>query len=378
MKLIMNDAVMGVELSGIRKFSELVASTPGACGLTIGEPDQNTPEIIKDAAKAALDANMTHYPPGNGYAWMLQEIADFEEKHHGLRYSPEEIILTVGGTEGLYIALATILNPGDEVIIPTPAFGLYEDIVRLCRGNPVPLPTEKTKFQLDAKQLEAAITEKTKAVILNSPNNPTGCIYTKETLDAIHAVLADKPIFVLCDDVYRTLVYTDDYHGFAEYTDMRDRVIVIQSFSKPYAMTGWRLGYCMADAPVRNRMQMFHQYSVVAAPSFVQAACVTALRSDTAAVTELYHRRRDYVYGRLKDMGLEVQKPEGAFYFFVGIQKYGMDSLTFCERMVTEGKVGVIPGVFFGTEGYMRLSYCYSDEDLKTALDRMETYLKTL
>ena len=378
MKLTMNDAVMGVELSGIRKFSELVASTPGACGLTIGEPDQNTPEIIKDAAKTALDANMTHYPPGNGYGWMLQEIADFEEKRHGLRYSPEEIILTVGGTEGLYIALAAILNPGDEVIIPTPAFGLYEDIVGLCRGNPVLLPTEKTNFQLDAKQLEAAITEKTKAVILNSPNNPTGRIYTKETLDAVHAVLADKPIFVLCDDVYRTLVYAEDYHSFAEYTDMRDRIIVIQSFSKPYAMTGWRLGYCMADAPVRDRMQMFHQYSVVAAPSFVQAACVTALRSDTAAVTELYHKRRDYMYGRLQDMGLEVQKPEGAFYFFVDIQKYGMDSLTFCEKMVTEGKVGVIPGLFFGTEGYVRLSYCYSDEDLKTALDRMEAYLKTL
>ena len=378
MKLTMNDAVMGVELSGIRKFSELVANTPGACGLTIGEPDQNTPEIIKDAAKEALDANMTHYPPGNGYDWMLREIAEFEEKQHGLHYSPEEIILTVGGTEGLYISLATILNPGDEVIIPTPAFGLYEDIVRLCRGKPVLLPTEKTDFQLDAKQLDAAITEKTKAVILNSPNNPTGRIYTKETLDAIHDVLADKPIFVLSDDVYRTLVYEKDYHSFAEYTDMRDRIVVIQSFSKPYAMTGWRLGYCRSDAPVRNRMQMFHQYSVVAAPSFVQAACVTALRSDTSAVTELYEKRRDYVYSRLTDMGLEVRKPEGAFYFFVDIQKYGMDSLTFCEKMVTEGKVGVIPGVFFGTEGYVRLSYCYSDKDLKTALDRMEVYLKTL
>ena len=378
MKLRVNDAVMGVELSGIRKFSELVANTPGACGLTIGEPDQNTPESIKDAAKAALDANMTHYPPGNGYAWMLQEIAEFEAKQHGLHYAPEEIILTVGGTEGLYIALATLLNPGDEVIIPTPAFGLYEDIVRLCRGKPVLLPTEETDFQLDAKRLAAAITEKTKAVILNSPNNPTGRIYTKETLDGIHAVLADWPIFVLSDDVYRTLVYEEGYHSFAEYTDMRDRIIVIQSFSKPYAMTGWRLGYCMADAPVRNRMQMFHQYSVVAAPAFVQAACVTALRSDTSGVTELYRKRRDYVYRRLMDMGLEVRQPEGAFYFFVDIRKYGMDSLTFCEKMVTEGKVGVIPGVFFGTEGYVRLSYCYSDEALKTALDRMENYLQAL
>ena len=214
--------------------------------------------------------------------------------------------------------------------------------------------------------------------MLTSPNNPTGCIYTKETLDAIHGVLRDKPIFVLCDDVYRELVYTSSYHSFAEFQDMRDRIIVIQSFSKPYAMTGWRLGYCLADAPIRDRMQIFHQYSVVSAPAFVQPACAAALAYDTAPVVELFRRRRDYVYRRLTDMGLEVQKPEGAFYMFIDIRKFGMDSVTFCERMLREGLVGVIPGVYFGTEGYMRLSYCYSDEDLKRGLDRMEAFLRTL
>ena len=378
MELTLNQAVLNVQLSGIRRFTFLVRDTPGACALTIGEPDQNTPVPVKDAAKAALDANDTHYPPGNGYPYMLEDISEFEKQAHGLHYSPEEIILTIGATEGLFIALSTVLNPGDEVIIPTPAFSLYESITQLCRGVPVALPTEDHHFQIDPEALRAAITPRTKAIVLTSPNNPTGCIYTRETLDAVHEILRDKPIFVLCDDVYRTLIYTDDYHSFAEYTDMRDRIIVIQSFSKPYAMTGWRLGYCLADVPIRDRMQIFHQYSVVSAPAFVQPACAAALKFDTAPMVELFRKRRDYVYRRLTAMGLEVQEPEGAFYMFIKIRKYGMDSLAFCEKLLKEGLVGVIPGVYFGTEGYMRLSYCYSDEDLKEGLDRIERFLRTL
>ena len=378
MELKLNNAVLGEELSGIRRFTFLVRDTPGACALTIGEPDQNTPDVVKEAAKAALDANDTHYPPGNGYPYMLEAISKFEEKAHGLHYDPEEIILTIGATESLHIALATVLNPGDEVIIPTPSFSLYASITRLCRGVPVNLPTEDNHFQVDPEALKAAITDKTKAIILTSPNNPTGCIYTKETLDTIHDILVDKPIFVLCDDVYRTLVYTEDYHSFSEYQDMRDRIIVINSFSKPYAMTGWRLGYCLADAPIRDRLQIFHQYMVVSAPSFVQPACVAALESDTSGMVEIFRKRRDYVYKRLTDMGLEVQEPEGAFYMFINIKKYGMDSLTFCEKMLKEGLVGLIPGIYFGTEGYMRLSYCYSDEDLKRGLDRIEKFIGTL
>ncbi len=378
MELTLNQAVLNVQLSGIRRFTFLVRDTPGACALTIGEPDQNTPVPVKDAAKAALDANDTHYPPGNGYPYMLEDISEFEKQAHGLHYSPEEIILTIGATEGLFIALSTVLNPGDEVIIPTPAFSLYESITQLCRGVPVALPTEDHHFQIDPEALRAAITPRTKAIVLTSPNNPTGCIYTRETLDAVHEILRDKPIFVLCDDVYRTLIYTDDYHSFAEYTDMRDRIIVIQSFSKPYAMTGWRLGYGLADAPIRDRMQIFHQYSVVSAPAFVQPACAAALKFDTAPMVELFRKRRDYVYRRLTAMGLEVQEPEGAFYMFIKIRKYGMDSLAFCEKLLKEGLVGVIPGVYFGTEGYMRLSYCYSDEDLKEGLDRIERFLRTL
>ncbi len=378
MDLRLNEAVVGEELSGIRRFTFLVRDTPGATALTIGEPDQNTPEAVKEAAKAALDANDTHYPPGNGYPYMLQALSEHEEKAHGLHYGPEEIVLTIGATEGLFIALSTVLNPGDEVIVPTPAFSLYQSITRLCRGVPVELPTEGTGFQIDAEQLERAITPKTKAIILNSPNNPTGAVYTKETLDAVHGVLKDKPIFVLCDEVYRDLIYTDDYQSFSAFADMRDRIIVINSFSKPYAMTGWRLGYAMADAPIRDRMQIFHQYSVVSAPAFVQPACVAALNTDIAPLRALYRRRRDYICKRLTDMGLAYPEPLGAFYVFADIRKFGMDSLTFCEKMLKESLVGCIPGIYFSAEGFMRLSYCYSDEDLKESLDRIERFVKKL
>ena len=378
MKLTLNEAVLGVEITGIRQFTYLVRDTPGACALTIGEPDQNTPDVVKEATKAALDANDTHYPPGNGYPYMLEAISKYEEEHHGLHYSPDEIILTIGATEALYAGLATVLNPGDEVIIPTPAFGLYESIVKLLRGVPVYLPTEKNQYQIDPQALKALITDKTKAIILTSPNNPTGCIYTKETLDAVHDILVDKPIFVFCDDVYRELVYTDHYHSFSEYQDMRDRIIVIQAFSKPYAMTGWRLGYCMADAPIRDRIQIFHQHMVVSAPSFVQPGCVAALNWDTSGVRDLFRKRRDYVYKRLLDMGLEVAKPDGAFYMFFNIKKYGMGSEDFCMKLLQEGHLGLIAGAYFDCDGYVRVSYCYSDADLKEGLDRLEKFLKTL
>ena len=378
MDLTLNSAVLGVELSGIRRFTFLVRDTPGACALTIGEPDQDTPEAVKAAAKAALDANDTHYPPGNGYPYLLEAISRFEERAHGLRYSPEEIILTIGATEGLFIALSTVLDPGDEVIIPTPAFSLYESITRLCRGVPVALPTEDHRFQINPAALRAAVTPRTKAIVLTSPNNPTGCVYTRRTLEAVRDVLENKPVFVLCDEVYRELAYTEDCPSFAEFTDLRDRIIVVNSFSKPWAMTGWRVGWCVADRPVKERMQVFHQYAVVSVPSFVQRACVTALETDPAPMRALFQKRRDYVCGRLAAMGLEFQVPEGAFYVFPSIRKYGMDAETFCVRLLREGLVGVLPGTCFGAEGFVRVSCCYGDGDLREGLDRVERFLKTL
>lgn len=378
MDLTLNSALEGIAPSGIRQFTALAKATPGAMLLTIGEPDQNTPEAVKTAAVSALTRNDTHYPENNGRKSLREAIVEFENRRNGFEYSADEVIVTIGATEALYASLFTILNPGDEVVIPTPAFSLYESIVRLCRAVPVLLPTEEYGFQIPKERFAAAVTERTKAVVLTSPNNPTGCVYSQKTLDGIHQVLRDKPVFVLCDEVYRQLVYTENYQSFSAYRDMRDRIIVIQSFSKPYAMTGWRVGYLMADAPLREKIRLVHQYAVVSAVSFIQPACEEALRWDASGVREVFRCRRDYVYRRLTAMGVQPQKPEGAFYLFVPIAKFGMDSLTFCTRLLQEGKVALVPGCYFGTEGYMRLSYCYSDADLQEGLDRMEQFLKTL
>ena len=378
MELTLNTALSGVETSGIRRFTALARATPGACTLTIGEPDLDTPAPVREAAEASLAEGDTHYPPNNGQPYLLEALSQYEERAHGLRYAPDEIIVTAGATEAIFIALSAILNPGDEVIIPTPAFSLYASATALCRGVPVALPAERSGFQIDPAALEAAITPRTKALVLTSPNNPTGCVYTRETLEAVREILRDRPVFVLCDDVYRELCYTADYHSFAEFSDLRDRIIVVNSFSKPWAMTGWRVGWCMADRPVKDKMQVFHQYAVVSVPSFVQRACVTALETDTAPMRALFQKRRDDVCRRLADMGVEFHRPEGAFYVFPDIRKYGMDAETFCGRMLREGLVGVLPGTYFGAEGFVRISCCYGDEALREGLDRMERFLKTL
>ena len=365
--------------SAIRQFAQLAAATPGCISLTLGEPDFPTPLPVCDAAKASLDRGQTHYIPNNGSPALCRAIAAFESEAHGLTYGPDEVIVTVGATEALFIALLGILEPGDEVLVPTPAFVLYQCIVGIAGGVFVPVDTAKTGFQLTEAQLRAAVTAKTKAIVLNSPNNPTGCVLNEESLAAVVQIAREFDLFVLCDEVYRQLHYAPEIPQFStRYPDLKDRVLVIQSFSKPYAMTGWRLGYCMADAKLMDRIQVFHQYCVTSVPSFVQRACVTALETDTSEVVEIFRKRRDYVYQRLVDMGLDVEKPEGAFYMFVDIRKFGMDSNTFCTRMLKEGLVGVIPGIHFGTEGFMRLSYCYSDADLKEGLDRIEKFIKSL
>jgi aminotransferase len=264
--------------------------------------------------------------------------------------------VTVGATEALSATFNTLLNPGDEVIIPTPAFGLYESITRLCRGVPVFLPTEDNGFQIDPAALAAALTPRTKAIILTSPNNPTGCMYSKETLDAIHAVLKDRPVFVICNDVYRTLTYADGYHSFAEYQDMRDRIVVVQSFSKPYAMTGWRVGYLLADKAVKDRLEVFHQYAVTSVPAFIQPACVKALESAPPHGGDLPQAAGLHLPAPDRHGLLHPGAPRAPFYVFVDVRKYGMDSITFCERMLRESLVGAIPGIYFAPKGYIRLS----------------------
>lgn len=374
----LNEAVYTSRRSAIREFSKLAANTPGCVRLTLGEPDFNTPAEVSAEAWSALKRGETHYIENNGARALRDAIAAFEARENGMDYGEDEIIVTAGATEALFVALYGILNPGDEVIIPMPAFVLYEEICKLCRARVVPLDTTADEFQIRRKALEPLITGKTKAILLNSPNNPTGCVYDGESLETVRSLVKTRPIFVLCDDVYRQLCYMDHYYSFSEFRELREQILVIQSFSKPYAMTGWRVGYLMADRSVKERLELVHQFMVVSTPAPFQQACITALAADVSPMLREYRVRRDYVIGRLEAMGLRLVVPEGAFYAFPSIAEFGIPSTEFCERLVREAGVAVTPGVAFGEDAHIRLSYCCSMADLEKGLDRLETFLREL
>lgn len=373
----MNRELLTLEPSGIRRFTALARATPGCAMLTIGEPDLNTPEPIKAACKQALDANKTHYPVNAGDLELRQAVCAFEAARNGYDYAENEVLITHGATEALFVAMRGVLNPGDEVIVPTPAFGLYETIARLAGAVVVPLDTARTGFQIDEAALRAAITPKTKLLVLNSPNNPTGVVYTQATLEGVRRAVEGRPIFVLCDDVYSQLVYAP-CPLFARFRALREQLLVVQSFSKPYAMTGWRMGYLMGDARVIEKLLLYHAATVVSVASYAQDACIEALRQDVAPTVRLYRARRDRMLAALDVMGLPTARPEGAFYVFPSIARYGLSSEEFCTRAITEGRVAAVPGSCFGAEGYIRLSYCCSTEQIDTALARLAAFLKTL
>lgn len=374
----LNEVVYTAKRSAIRQYSALAKATPGCIGLTLGEPDFDTPDEVRQSAKQSLDAGDTHYIANNGTAGLLEKIAEFERANNGMDYAPDEIIVTAGATEALFVSLFGAINPGDEVIIPVPAFVLYEEIVKLCRGIPVFLDTSKDGFQINEEKLSSIITEKTKAIILNSPNNPTGCILNNGSLKAVHDCVAGKNIFVICDDVYRCLVYEGEYHSFAEFRDLRKQIIVVQSFSKPWAMTGWRVGYLLADREIKTRIELLHQFMVVSTPAPFQKACITALGNSVKPMLETYRKRREYVLSRLKEMGLETTRPDGAFYVFPSIEKFGLTSAEFCTRMIKEVGLAATPGDCFAGEGHIRLTYCYSDSELKEGLDRLGKFINIL
>ena len=378
MKDALNSAIYGARRSAIREYSRLAAETPGCVALTLGEPDFDTPQPVEAAVDEAFAHHETHYIPNNGSPALREAIADFERTQNGMDYTADEVIVTIGATEALFVALFGILNPGDEVIVPTPAFVLYEEIIGLCRGRFVPLDTRKDAFQIDPDRLRAAITPHTKAIVLNSPNNPTGCIYTPQSLAAVREAVAGRDIFVICDDVYRQLIYTEQYHSFAEFHDLRKQILVVQSFSKPYAMTGWRMGYLLADAAVKERLELLHQFMVVSAPTPFQRPCIEALRQSVEPMRSVYRKRRALVLARLEAMGLDMTEPLGAFYVFPSIEKFGLPSAEFCRRMIREAGLAATPGDCFGADGYIRLTYCYGDEALQTGLDRLEQFISTL
>lgn len=374
----LNQALYGAKRSAIRAFSALARATPGCVSLTLGEPDFDTPLPVCSAVGAALALGETHYIDNNGAPALRERIAAFEGERNGMDYTAGEVIVTAGATQALFLALFGILNPGDEVIVPTPAFVLYEEIIKLCRGRFVPLDTTADGFQIDGERLAGLVTERTRAIILNSPNNPTGCVYDGSSLLAVRRAVEGRPIFVLCDDVYRQLVYTGECHSFAEFRDLREQIIVVQSFSKPYAMTGWRVGYLLADASIKERLELVHQFVVASTPAPFQRACIAALDQDVSSMVEVYRRRRAYILERLARMDLAVREPQGAFYVFPSIGEFGLSSEEFCTRMIQEAGLAATPGACFGGEGHIRLTYCYGDAELKEGLDRLEVFVNKL
>lgn len=378
MRLPMNTSLATLKPSGIRRINALAAQYPGCIALALGEPDFPTPEAICAEVPAALERCDTHYPPNNGRTGLREALSTYMGSV-GLTFSPDEVILTDGATEALSATFMAMLNPGDEVIIPTPAFGLYESIVVANHAKTVLLDTEPAQFQIDEEALRACVTPATKAIVICSPNNPTGCILNAASLDAVAHVAEQAGIYVVCDDVYNRLVYVDSYERFAQrHPELREQTVVIESFSKPWAMTGWRLGWLAAAGPVIAEIAKAHQYLVSSAVSFEMDAAARALTVDPTPMLKVYRARRERVLAALNDMDLEVVEPAGAFYTFPSIKKFNMTSEAFCIKAIKEAGVALVPGDCFGAEGHIRLSYCVSDENLDEGLRRLSTFISTL
>ena len=372
----LNSNLAPLKRSAIRVYTNLARQTPDCAMLTIGEPDFDTPEAIKLAAEAALQAGQTHYAPNQGTPELRSAIAAYETGR-GNATKPEEVLVTVGSSQALFTALLGILNPGEEVIVPVPAFSLYETIITVAGGKLVPLDVSKTGFQIDGETLQGLITPKTKAIILNSPNNPTGVILNEKSLAAVKWAVQGKPIFIISDNVYNQLAYAP-CPDLSLDGALGEQLLLCQSFSKPYAMTGWRLGYLVCPEYVMERLLLLSAGIIAAVPTFIQAAGVAALKEDVSAMRETYRQRRDYITGRLSGMGLTFPEPEGAFYVFVNIRKFGLSSDEFCTRLIQQGRLAAVPGSCFGVDGYIRLSYCYDDEELKRGMDRLEAFIAHL
>ena len=378
MSLSLNTALDSLQPSGIRRFSALAAATPGCISLTLGEPGEDTPQAICHAVQKGLDARRTHYPPNNGWPELRQALSS-HMANQGLAYEPDEIIVTSGATEALYATLTAMLNPGDEVIVPMPAFLLYESVVRLARATVVPLQTEADGFQITAKALANVASERTKAIVLTSPNNPTGVCLTPQSLDAVARFAQMHRFYVICDDVYDQLVYDEGFERFAcRHPELRHQTVVVNSFSKPYAMTGWRLGWLAGPQRLTNQIAKVHQYTISSVVSFTQDAAIEALATDVSSFRDSYRVRRDFVIARLARMGLACARPGGAFYAFPSIRKFGLSSEEFCSRAIEEAGVALVPGSVFGLEGHVRLSYACDAITLRRGLDRLEAFVARL
>lgn len=374
-----------IKPSGIRKFFDLLGDMKDVVGLTVGQPDFDTPWHIRNAGIRSLEEGHTYYTSNNGIMEMRQEIAAYQKRRFGLEYDPaSEIIVTVGGSEAIDLAMRAILEPGDEVIIPQPCFVCYEPLARLAGATPVIINLSADNgFKLTAEQLKNAITEKTKMLVLAFPNNPTGSVLRKEDLEAIADVLNETNIVVLSDEIYAELTYGEKHVSIASIEGMRERTIIANGFSKAYAMTGWRMGYTLAPDYFTKQMGKIHQYGIMSAPTTSQYASIEALKNgdnDIEYMKGEYCARRRLIVSELNRIGIETFMPDGAFYVFADLRKFGIDDETFCERLLYDYKCAIVPGSAFGEsgKGFARLSYAYSPSHIRKAIKRIEEFIKTL
>lgn len=370
--------------SGIRKFFDIVSEMKDAISLGVGEPDFETPWHIREEGIYSLEKGRTFYTSNSGLTDLKIEICCYLSRRFNLEYDfRHEVFVTVGGSEAIDLALRTMLDPGDEVIIPQPSYVSYLPCTTLADGVPVFINLqEKNEFRLTKEELLGAVTPKTKVLIMPFPNNPTGAIMTKEDLKEIAEVCIQKDIFVITDEIYSELTYEGNHVSIASFPGMKDRTVVINGFSKSYAMTGWRLGYACGPENIIKQMLKIHQFAIMCAPTTSQYAAVEALKNgdnDVANMRDAYDKRRRFVVKRLREMGLDCFEPKGAFYVFPSIKRTGMTSDEFANRLLQEEKVAVVPGTAFGDcgEGFLRISYAYSLENLKTALDRIEKFMNS-
>ena len=375
-------AAKAMRPSGIRKFFDLAADMPHCISLGVGEPDFKTPWSVRDAGIRSLELGRTKYTANSGLKELRGEICNYLQRRFDLHYKEENILVTVGGSEAIDLTIRAMVQPGDEVIIPEPCFVCYEPITQLTGGVPVHIATRaEDQFRLTADQLRAAITPRTKLLIFPYPNNPTGAVMSAAEMEEIAAVLRETNVLVLSDEIYSELTYGLDRHvSIASLPGMEERTIVVNGFSKSYAMTGWRLGYAAGPAPLVKVMTKIHQSCIMSAPTTSQYAAITALRQcddQIEMMRDEYNRRRRYVVKALNDMGLTCFEPRGAFYVFPSIQISGLTSSEFCEQLLREKEVAIIPGSAFGAsgEGYARISYAYSVDHLQTAMKRIREFL---
>ncbi|MBR4670914.1 MAG: aminotransferase class I/II-fold pyridoxal phosphate-dependent enzyme [Butyrivibrio sp.] len=377
--------VVDIKPSGIRKFFDIVQETEGAISLGVGEPDFDTPWHIRDEGIYSLEKGRTFYTSNSGLKELRVEVSNYIKRTQGVDYDPiKEIFVTVGGSEAIDLALRAMVDPGDEVLIPQPSYVSYEPCAILADATPVIIELKvENEFRLTAQEVLDKITDKTKILILPFPNNPTGAVMGKEDLEAIAKVVVEKDLYVISDEIYSELTYNGKHVSIVSLPGMKERTILINGFSKAYAMTGWRLGYACGPEEIMAQMVKIHQFAIMCAPTTSQYAAIEALKNgddDVKMMREQYNHRRRYLLNEFERIGLPCFEPNGAFYVFPSIKKFGMSSEEFCTRLLKEEKLAVVPGTAFGDcgEGYIRISYAYSVENLKAAMERLENFISKL